>query len=155
MIDDVIKPNLYMGLSDVFHGLIDIIFSNTVAGGMRRNGKKKPVEYDKASWRDYGRAYGVGRVEKENQPLRAKRKSVEIDELYLESEADAIAVLDDLRWRISEYGEATVYDLYDAVGKSTDYTSQSWGWTNLNDADAVRVRGGAYLLRLPRPKHLK
>ena len=156
MIEDVIMPNLYVGLSDIFHGLIDIIFSNTVANGQFRNDKKKPVEYDKASWRNYGRASGVGKVSGQgNAPLRAKRKSREIDELYLESEADAIAVLDDLRWRISEYGEATVYDLYDAVGISTDYTDQSWGWTNLDEADAVRVRGGSYLLRMPRPKHLK
>lgn len=155
MIDDVIKPNLYIGLSDVLHGLIDIIFSETVANGIRRGGKKKQIEYDKASYRDYNRASGIGRSVGGNAPLRAKRKSRDIDDLYLESQGDAITVLDDLRWRISEYGEATVYDLYDAVGVSTDYTDQSWGWTNLDEADAVRVRGGSYLLRLPRPKHLK
>lgn len=151
MIDDVIKPNLYIGLSDVLHGLIDIIFSETVASGIRR-GKKKRTEYDKVSWReedrrrDYRSASGA---------LKARRRGRDLDDLYLESEADAIAVLDDLRWRISEYGEATVYDLYDAVGISVDYTEQSWGWTDLKDADAVRVRGGNYLLRIPKPKHLK
>lgn len=157
MLEDVIMPNLYVGLSDIFHGLIDIIFSNTIAGGMGRYGKKKPTEYDKVSWRrDYNRASGVGKVSNQgNAPLKARRRGMELDDLYLESEADAIAVLDDLRWRIKEYEEATVYDLYDAVGKSADYSLQSWGWTNLDEADAVRVRGGSYLLRLPRPKHLK
>lgn len=158
MIDDVIKPNLYIGLSDVFHGLIDIIFSDTVAGGLRRNGKKKMTEYDKVSYRDrdYGRASGVGKVTGGGtQLLKARRKGIDLEDLYVESEADALIVLSDLRWRLKEYGEATVYDLYDALGITTDYTNQSWGWENLDEADAVRVRGGAYLLRLPRPKHLK
>jgi len=152
MIDDVIKPNLYIGLSDVLHGLIDIIFSETVASGIRR-GKKKRTEYDKVSWREEDRRRDYR--SSSSGALKARRRGRDLDDLYLESEADAIAVLDDLRWRISEYGEATVYDLYDAVGISVDYTEQSWGWTDLKDADAVRVRGGNYLLRIPKPKHLK
>lgn len=152
MIDDVIKPNLYIGLSDVLHGLIDIIFSDTVASGIRR-GKKKRTEYDKVSWREEDRRRDVHTAS--SGALRARRRGRDLDDIYLESEADAIAVLDDLRWRIENYEEATVYDLYDAVGITVDWTEQSWGWTDLKDADAVRVRGGNYLLRLPKPKHLK
>lgn len=58
-----------------------------------------------------------------------------------------LEVLSDLAER---YEVATVADLYDAAGLSSDYTDRKWGWTDLRDAQIVRVRTG-YLIQLPPP----
>ena len=51
---------------------------------------------------------------------------------------------------IDTYGNVSVADLYDLVGKSSEYTDNKYGWTNLRNAEPVRVRDG-YMLKLPKP----
>ena len=51
---------------------------------------------------------------------------------------------------ISIYGFVSVADLYDMVGITQPYTYNKYGWTNLNSASATKLRGGGYLLNLPK-----
>ena len=50
---------------------------------------------------------------------------------------------------LDNYGIVSVADLYDLVGKSCDYTANRYGWTNIRNAEPVRVRDG-YLLKMPK-----
>ena len=50
---------------------------------------------------------------------------------------------------IDTYGQVSVADLYDLVGKSCNYTDNNYGWTNLRNAEPVRVRDG-YMLKMPK-----
>ena len=50
---------------------------------------------------------------------------------------------------IETYGIVSVADLYDLVGKSCNYTDNKYGWTNIRNAEPVRVRDG-YLLKMPK-----
>lgn len=79
------------------------------------------------------------------------RSSHNFDEIILESRGEAEQVVDTLRDMVSQYGSASVSDLYGLVGISSAYTDQKYGWNNLQGANVQHVRGGAYLLNLPRP----
>ena len=50
---------------------------------------------------------------------------------------------------IDTYGSVSVADMYDLVGMSCNYTDNKYGWTNLRNAEPVRVRDG-YLLKMPK-----
>ena len=47
------------------------------------------------------------------------------------------------------YGTVSVADLYDLVGISGNYTDNKYGWTNIRNAEPIRVRDG-YMLKLPK-----
>ena len=50
---------------------------------------------------------------------------------------------------IETYRMASVADLFDLVGESCNFTDQKYGWTNLRNAEVVRVRDG-YMIKLPK-----
>ena len=50
---------------------------------------------------------------------------------------------------LETYDIVSVADLYDLVGKTCNYTDNKYGWTNLRNAEPVRVRDG-WLLKLPK-----
>lgn len=93
-----------------------------------------------------------------NSPSKSRveysRVSHDFDDIILETKGEAEQVIDILNEEISQYGQATVADLYDAVGKTSKFTDNSFGWFDLKSARPVRVRDG-YLLDLPRPVSLK
>ena len=50
---------------------------------------------------------------------------------------------------LETYGVVSVADMYDLVGITCNYTDNKYGWTNLRNAEPVRVRDG-YMLKLPK-----
>ena len=50
---------------------------------------------------------------------------------------------------IETYGFVTVADLYDMVDLTPPYTANKYGWTNLRNADVVRIRDG-WIVKLPK-----
>lgn len=79
----------------------------------------------------------------------------EIDDIYFEERMDAIDVLDAICDYLDEYGRVSVYHLYDACGKSCDYTMRNWGWYDLNTAQVVHTRDGLYKIKLPKIVSIK
>lgn len=80
---------------------------------------------------------------------RQARATHDFDDIVLGNRPDADDVLNALLEMIELYGQATVADLYDLVGVSTDFTDNAWGWKDLRSATVRPIRGG-YLLNLPR-----
>lgn len=110
------------------------------------NGQKTP----------YGSFYrSSGTPQQQNKPkVEYSRVSQNFEDIILETKGEANNVIDVLQEIISQYGQATIADLYDAVGKTTNFTDNSYGWFDLRSARSIRVRDG-YLLDLPRPVSLK
>ena len=50
---------------------------------------------------------------------------------------------------IDRYEVVSVADLYELVGITGNYTDNKYGWTNIRNAEVVRVRDG-YVLKLPK-----
>lgn len=82
------------------------------------------------------------------------RTGYNYDDVILETKGEAEEVLDRMNELIETYDSASVADLYDLVGISGNYTDNNYGWTNLRNAESIRVRDG-YMLKLPKVLPLK
>ena len=71
------------------------------------------------------------------------------DDIIFESRGEADAVLVQMEEVIDCYDAVSVSDLYDMVGETAPHTANRYGWTNLRNAEPVRVRDG-YILKLPK-----
>lgn len=97
------------------------------------------------------------RPEPRHQPVPSRRGRVQqssLDEIILETRAEANDVLDQLITIIDQFEVATVADLWDTLGVTGEFTDEKWGWTNLMGADVQRI-GEGYLLNLPQPQPLE
>lgn len=76
------------------------------------------------------------------------------DEIYLDDNAEAMDVLENLVARVERYGSASVADFYDYLGVTGGFTDQAYGWKNLSGAQVRQTRKG-YTFDLPRPIALR
>ena len=51
---------------------------------------------------------------------------------------------------IERYGFVTVADVYDMADLTAPYTSNKYGWTNIRNAETMRLRDGGFVLKLPK-----
>jgi hypothetical protein len=75
----------------------------------------------------------------------------DFDEILLPSRVEADEVLDQMFEHIADYETVSVSDLYGFLGIDSSFTDQKWGWMDISTADITRVRGGKFLLDLPKP----
>lgn len=141
LVRDLLIPSIKNTILDLIIEGATIIFK----GESGRSKKRPNSEY--VSYRSYSeKDYRDDRYRSETR----SRSSYGFDDIILESRGEAEEVLTRMDELIETYGFVTVADLYDLVGKSCSYTDNKYGWTNLRNAETVRVRGGDYMLRLPR-----
>jgi hypothetical protein len=82
------------------------------------------------------------------------RSRLDLDDIVFRTSDDAYNVLDCLKDDIHEYGLARVSDLYDLSNRANEapYTAARYGWTSLERAEVLRLRGGGgYIIKFPRP----
>ena len=138
---DVLVPAIKKAISDVVRDGIDIILWGE-ARSKKSSSNASYVSYSSYSGRDRRdeRRYSDSRV----------RSAYSYDDIILETRGEAEDVLDRMGELIDTYGIVSVADMYDLVGISGNYTDNKYGWTNLRNAEPIRVRDG-YLLKLPKP----
>ena len=99
----------------------------------------------------YERCYddrsGSGNRSKSASP----KASYAYDDIVLNNRGDAEAVLDQVAEIIERYDFVTVADLNESLGITGRYTDNNWGWYSVANARVDRLRGGGYMLRLPKP----
>lgn len=133
---DVLVPAVKKAISDIITNGIDMI----LYGG---NGRKPGSRVDKVSYRDYTSASS-----RDDRPART-RSGYSYDDVILDTRGEAEEVLTRMDELIETYGVVSVADLYDLVGITCNYTDNKYGWTNIRNAEPIRVRKG-YLLNLPK-----
>lgn len=150
MIIPGIKEGILGGLEMLFFG------SARPRGGRSSSGSRRNV--DRASYMiNYGSYSNSNRRDRNrDHDDLDERYSVSLEDISFDSRGDAEKVLQNLREDIFNYNEATVAAYYQYAGVSTnDYTAGDRGWTNLDMVIRPRrVRGGRYILDLPRPQQL-
>lgn len=114
-------------------------------GSGRGFGRNNVINYGSMSRSRDDREY---RNERREVSSRARRNH-DFGEIIIPDRGEAEEVIDRLVDLIDRFGVATISDLYDLVGVTSDYADEKWGWYNLASARAVRTRDG-YLLDLPR-----
>lgn len=135
---DVLVPAIKNTILDIIIDSATMIFK----GDTGRSRKRSTSDYV-----SYSRSYDRDRREERHEP---KRRGFDYEDIEFETRGDAYAVLQGMRETIDEYDLVRVGDLYDMVERTPPFTSYSYGWSNLDNVDVVKVRGGGYILKLPR-----
>ena len=132
---DVLIPAAKNTISDIIENSVNmLLFGNT-----KRTSGRSNASY--VSYRNY--------YEPKESSYRSQRTAYEHKDIILETRSEAEEVLDRMTELLDAYGYVSIADMYDLVGVTCEYTDNKYGWTNLRNAEAIRVRDG-YLLKLPK-----
>lgn len=137
---DVLVPAIKKALLDVITNGADMI----LYGGTGRSGKRHTA--DRISYTRYS---DKSRDRDRDYTSARRHNGYDYDDVILESRGEAERVLSQMNDLIETYDQASIGDLYDLVGLDAPYTHNKYGWTNLRNAEPVRVRDG-YMLKMPK-----
>ena len=140
---DVLVPAVKKAISDIVRDGIDMILYG------ESRGRRSSTTSSYVSYRDYSRSDDRDRFRDSRT-----RSGYNHDDIILESRGEAEEVLTRMDELIDTYGVVSVADLYDLIGKSCEYTDNKYGWTNIRNAEPIRVRDG-YMLKLPKALPIK
>lgn len=139
VLGEVLIPAIKKAISDIVTDGIDMILYGESRGGRKRS------TADKVSYRNY--------YDKDRKPLTENRTTIgsgySYDDIILDNRGEAEDVLTRMDELMETYGLVRVADLKDLVGITGQYTDNKYGWTNIRNAEIVRVRDG-YMIRMPR-----
>lgn len=134
---DVLVPAIKKLIYDIVNdGASMLLFGNTSSGRKKTIGSN--VSY---------RQFYDSKVE-DRRPVSSSR--FDYDDLIFESRGEAEAALSKMDEVIDVYGTVSVADLYDMCDLTAPYTSNRYGWSNIQTAEVARLRDGGYVLKLPR-----
>ena len=146
IIMDVIVPAVKKAIYDLVVGTLDM----SLYGG--RGGAGRRSTADKVSYKtDYN---GVSRRDERTYNSNRTASGYSYDDIVVDTRGEAETVLMRLDEVMEEYECVRVADLYDLVGVTGNYTDNNYGWTNIRNAEVVRVRDG-YKIKMPRAIPLK
>lgn len=138
---DVLVPAIKNAIEDVVINGIRMILRGETGARKGSGINASRVNYTKYSDnRDSDYRYNSNRT----------RTGYQYDEIIIPNRGEAEEVLARMDEIIDNYGMVSVADLYDLVGVPGNYTDNKYGWTNIRNAKAERIREG-YLLKLPKP----
>ena len=148
VIYDVLVPAFRNTVSDMGHGIIEMMF-----GTGRNSGRDR---YDSRVVRDRGRSYVSYNSISDRDRGRSDRRDIDrgdrarhdFGNIIYSSRGEAEDVLSHLVDQTQEYGEATVAAFYEFSNIESQHTDSRYGWTNLRDAYTERVRNG-YSIHFP------
>lgn len=140
VLGEVLIPAIKKAISDIVTDGIDII----LYGESRGNHKRSTA--DRVSYRNY---YDTNRRTSMNERQALATGSYSYDDIILNTRGEAEDVLARMDELMETYGLVRVADLYDLVGITGNYTDNKYGWTNIRNAEVVRVRDG-YMIKMPR-----
>lgn len=136
---EVLIPAIKKAISDIVTDGIDMILY-----GESRKGNKRSTS-DRVSYRNY--------YDRDSRSMRNERTTTNsgysYDDIVLADRGEAQDVIDRMDELMDAYGLVRVADLYDLVGVTGSYTDNKYGWTNIRNAEIVRVRDG-YMIKMPR-----
>ena len=137
---DVLIPAVKKAISDIVTNGIDMILYGEAGRNKKRSSNVDYVSYRSYSDRRDEPSYGYGH----------SRERFHYDDLVFNSRGEAEAVRKEMFHCLKRYGIVTVQDLYDIADVTAPYTSNKYGWTSLDNVEAVRLYSGGYILKLPR-----
>ena len=142
---DVIKPGLQQLIFDTGNELLSLIIFGTAEEAFRSSRRSS------GSRRGERTSYDKYYKDKEYKSSKNSYKDMpyDPDDIILDTNAEARDVLTELDYTIRKYGQASVADLYDIVGVTSEWPDNRYGWTSIRGAKIKPIREG-FLLVLPR-----
>lgn len=148
---DVLIPAAKDLISDMINSSLEMFFWGSTRPGTRRVNTKGRSNTTGSRVNYGGLSTGLVRDSRQERTIsRGGRARHDFDEIIIETRGEAEEVLAHLIDLTVDYNQATVADLYGAVGISSNFTDDRYGWTDLRGVTPVRARGGGYILNLPR-----
>lgn len=145
---DVLMPAFKNAISDTITNGIDMLLF-----GQTRTGRStKKVNYS-GIYSGSSRVIRFNDRDKEEDRPRRGISGYSFQEIVLPTRTEAEDVLWHLRKIEQQYGMVSVADMYDAVGETSDFTDNKWGWSDLDGATIQRVSDG-FVIRMPRVEAL-
>lgn len=137
VVGEVLIPTAKKVISEVVTNVVDIILYGGSRGGSKRS------TADRVSYRNY--------YDRDSRPARTSSysSSYDYDDIILGTRGEAEDVLMRMDEIMDTYRLVRVADLYDLVGVTAPPTANAYGWTNIRNAEVVRVRDG-YMIKMPR-----
>ena len=142
VVNELIIPTIKNTISNIVRDGIDMLLFGSPRRDNKPRGAIGHVDYTKYS-RDEPRTVNNSRAAVYRH-----------EDIVVDTRGDAEEVITQMEAVIDTYGMVSVADLYDLVGISGNYTDHKYGWTNLHNAEPIRVRDG-YMIRLPKALPLK
>lgn len=138
----VLVPNVKKIVSDVVTNGINMMLYG-------ENGCYKSSSSFPATKIAYNKMFTSGNPMQDYTKMKAAN-GLEYDDILFENRGDAEAVLSSLEDLISQFGKASVADLYDLAEITTsNYMINKYGWTDLHTAQ-IRVVNGGYVIKFPK-----
>lgn len=138
---DVLIPAAKKAISDIVTNGIDMILYGETGHTKKKSGAST------VSYRNY-----YDRRDDRDRYSSSSRSRVgyDFDDIVLESRSEAEEVIQRMDELIDTYGIVSVADMYDLVGLTCNYTDNKYGWTNIRNAEAVRLRDGGWVIKMPK-----
>lgn len=76
-----------------------------------------------------------------------------LNAIFFEDRENAQLYLDEMVKAVDLYGQISVKQYFDLVGKPSNYAMTYYYWDNLDKAQVVRAFDGTFMIELPTPKH--
>jgi hypothetical protein len=148
---DVVVPQIREMLAEGASQGIDRIIYGESRPGYRRGSAPRPSGGPTAYNRYAVRGNNpLGRAGAPDRPAMAETRSQDADDLLFATRPEAELTLERMYDMLKEYETVSVADLNSLVGRSSSYTDQKWGWTNLHGCRIFRDRNQGYVLELPK-----
>lgn len=159
MLDYVIKDKMIPGVKNMILDILEMAFFDR--SGVRRN--RRDDYYDQPSYnyssRYRGRTYSDDyRRSRNNErdrggPSRDSRKVKDYTNIVIYERRGAEDVVNAMRNIIEDQGAASVADLWELVGETSEPIDNSWGWTRTGDIGVKTVSNG-FLVDVASAKYL-
>lgn len=151
---DVIVPATKDVIADAVSQGVERLIFGEARSSSRRTGARPGRPNAHVSYNRYSSPTPWdGNRREEPRISRRARASHDFDEIILATRGEAEEVIDRLFDLVSRYQQATVSDLYELVGITSNFADEKWGWTDIRGAGVTRVSNG-YLLDLTKPEAL-
>ena len=137
---DVLVPAIKKAVSDIVTDGIDMILYGST-GRSKKSSSGNKVSY---------RSYYDDRPDRRESTSYSNRTKFDYDDILFGSRVEAESVYKEMQDVIARYGYCSVADMYDMAGLTPPFTANKFGWTSIRNAEIVRVRGGDYIIKLPK-----
>jgi hypothetical protein len=148
---DVLVPQAKEMLAEATSQGIERMIYGEARPGHRRSGPTRmaggPTQYNRYAVRGNN---PLGRAGADDRRGMAEPRSQDVDDLLFATRPEAELTLERMYDMLRDYESVSVADLNSLVGRSSSYTDQKWGWTNLSGCRIFRDRNQGYVLELPR-----
>ena len=142
---DVLVPAIKKAISDIVTNGVDMI----LYGGNGNPSTKKSIS-SKVSYTPYYKYTQQQSNQLSDRNMSRSKTVYEYDDVLFDSRGEAEKMLNAMDEYIKDYGMISVGDYYDMAGVTSQYTTRKYGWSDLREAQVVRIREG-YIIKLPKP----